>query len=225
MLLAACGIPSSVVAKTFSATETRIAVGKFAACVVRKRTAVARELVLKDDNGPQLHKILDGGCIPPVEAQRTQMVFPAGNAILALAEALVRKDFADAKFDDFSSVPALKYSLDDHLIGTPVDGEQAENRKTRMSIAFFLRVFGECVVRHDPQNAQMLLLSSWDSVEEKEATTRLGDAMSVCLPAEQTIKLTKDNLRGGLALNYYRLAYAMRNAAALKLAPSEESHA
>ena len=90
--------------------------------------------------------------------------------------------------------------------------ELAEDRRQR-EVAIYLSYFGECVVRADPGNSKALLAASPDSRDEGIAIAALGKSLSGCLEAGRTLELNKTNLRGTVALNYYRLAKAAQSSA------------
>jgi hypothetical protein len=74
----------------------------------------------------------------------------------------------------------------------------------------FLSHYGECIVRADTAGAKALLLATPDSADEAARFAALGPSLSRCLPEGTTLRFGKVTLRGSVAINYYRLAYAAR---------------
>ena len=68
------------------------------------------------------------------------------------------------------------------------------------------RSFAECVVRADEKEARALVLAEPASADEAEAAKALTPAIAGCLPAGQTLELTKTTLVRLLAEMLYRLS-------------------
>jgi hypothetical protein len=78
--------------------------------------------------------------------------------------------------------------------------------KARMYLS--LENFGECVSRTDAQAVRALLRSVPSSAEEGQAVTALMPQLSACTTKDNTIRMTRSNLRGALAEGLYRLTRA-----------------
>ena len=75
-------------------------------------------------------------------------------------------------------------------------------------IAAVFSRYGECVARTDPVGSRLWILTPADSDEETSRIKVIMPAFSRCLEPGSTIKFGREQLRGAVALNYSRLAYA-----------------
>ncbi len=69
-----------------------------------------------------------------------------------------------------------------------------------------LSAFGECVVRTSPNLAWALLRTDVASKAEAGAFKEITPTLARCLATDRGLQLGKYNVRGTVALNFYRLA-------------------
>jgi hypothetical protein len=113
--------------------------------------------------------------------------------LYAIAPTLVRADSTSLKTVDFMTVPPLTH-LD--------PGTDPQDQR----IAALSR-FGECVNRADARRVYALLASRVATPAETTAMAALSPLLGPCLTAGE-VRLNRDELRGVLALNFYRLVGA-----------------
>lgn len=136
-----------------------------------------------------------------------------------VAEALVKTDLATfdpATIRSAGPLQPLQASQDDfvqmykaaHHGG--LDQHQIDELLATAQNNIALLGFGECVVRAKPQEAKQLLDTKLNSKEEGVALVDLVPTFSSCLDAGHQFVTDRQILRGVIAVNYYRLAYAPR---------------
>ncbi len=86
--------------------------------------------------------------------------------------------------------------------------EELEREFKSATVTAYLSRYGECVVRNDAANARLLLLSKEGAADESSAFAALQPTLAHCLPPNQTLRFSRIQLRGLIALNYVRLALA-----------------
>ena len=192
----------------------------FAECAVKKYPQLTHQMVLdiaKFRVDDQYMKAADADCLVKATAYQYGMVelrmSPAAFRY-AVADVLVQRNLGsfDAR-DIVSAAPLPKSSLDpaDYV---PKRGrfkpEEYEQAKQRDLAAIALAAFGECVVRASPHGARNLLGTKINSDEELQALQSMMPSFSACLDRGSTLKTDRTTIRGTVALNYYRLAYAPR---------------
>ena len=141
----------------------------------------------------------------------------------ALADALVRADFSKEGATTFSDRLPLA-----HLQPMPFEqrDDAAAKLKGRKKADFlkdyekdfavsWLSKYGECVVRADPVNARLWLLTVPDVPEETSRINAMRPAFAACLEPGEPMKFNRTTMRGAVAINYYRLAKATRQTEAL----------
>lgn len=197
----------------------------YAKCVVRKSHAKASEAVLAtvSDDAIKANFLLlvDSDCLvksADVGEGGIQFRFPEGTLQGVLADALVNADFStqgDASFEDRLPliqpfVPTAEQEAGE-LAKARNDRKREEIRSKFLNqrVRAWMSIYGECVVRHDPEGTRSWLLTPPDTAEEASRIKALQPAMGDCL-REGTIKFTRPTLRGTVAINYYRLAMATR---------------
>jgi hypothetical protein len=206
--------------------ETRKRVREYADCIVKKRPQDAAAAVLSISENTTLVKdyprLLDYYCLTGFTET---MAFPGDLLRYALADALVRRELANQPPIDPASIARLA-----HFLPRPpasvvkVNGEDTEKKPfDRQQWQFGVRLafsqasqFGECVVRGDPLGSQRLLKSTPTSQPEAATMNALQPVFSACLDKGSKLYLTKEVLRGTIALNYYRLSKAPRVAGVVK---------
>jgi hypothetical protein len=197
--------------------ETRKRVREYADCIVKKRPEDAVMAVLSTSDNATLvrdyPKLIDGYCLTGF----TDKMWFSGDLLrYALADALVRRELASQAVLDPAAIPPLNHR--DPV--PPASVTQASNEKKRfdreqwqfgVALAYSqVSHFGECVVRADPAGTHRLLASKPTSPSEGGAMLALRPSLSACLDKGNKLNLTKEVLRGTIALNYYRLAKAPR---------------
>lgn len=201
---------------------------QFGDCVIKRQPAAAKHFVLtanleKADRRKVVDKISDGYCLLVVTAPMgdVQMKFPVDTMRYALAESLVRQEFAAAHAPAIKdAVPLEQPTLneEDYQLEPgkkPRKGEleeMQENRQKQLAL-IYLAGFGECVVRADPANSHALLMTDAESAQESATFKALTPAFGGCLTAGRSLAFNKLTLRGTIAMNYYRLAHSPRAAA------------
>jgi hypothetical protein len=140
----------------------------------------------------------------------------------ALADALVRREFAAGSVPSLKDAAALHHPEYDEAEHAPRQGKklrptelkEMEDHRAQHMAATFLGKFGECVVRADTARSYSLLMSKATSSEEKAAFNSLMSNFSSCFPAGQKLAFGRSTLRGTIALNFYRMAHGPRVVAA-----------
>jgi hypothetical protein len=212
--------------REFSTRETRAVMHAYARCVVARQPHKAAEAILANaDEGEILHHYSDliiSDCLAIKTADTVEMRFKGDLYAYALAEALFGREFAAQPVPALDAVPLLAHREPGaEPQTTDSKGKRLPERKYREALEnyqrrvvfSFLSKYGECIVRFAPSESKALLLTPPDSDGETAAFGRLQPALSNCMPVGRTIRFGRVALRGGIAINYYRLAYAARPAA------------
>jgi hypothetical protein len=207
-----------------SLKETRRLLQDYGMCIVKGRHAAASRAILANVSNRELMNhysaLIDGNCLPRQPGMVLKVRFTGDQYRYALADALVRSEFA-AGAPDISAVPPLTHRDP----GSPPNqvlpnGKLMNARKFAALVANyqegqalqFVSVFGECTVRKNPAGARALILTKPDTPAETAAFSALGEALATCLPEGRTLSFGRVALRGTLAINYYRLAKAATGA-------------
>jgi hypothetical protein len=221
------GAGEAVAANYKKNSELRTLSADYADCVIKKpnRQALAKDFVTQDLPSDSLRKrpfssLIDGECLIKKSAAYggIVMAFPGELYRYALAGALVRRDFGTVPVPSFSAVLPLSHQpmpvMDETKL--PKNEKKAAEAKENFgnaTMAAFMARYSECVVRQNPSASHALLMATVASAQEKQAFGALHDALGDCMPTGSTVRFGKENLRGSLAVAYYRLADA-----AIKLA-------
>lgn len=219
LALLAAGAPEDE--REFTTAQTRETIDAYGACIVKKQPARAAQAIRENvDNGTLMRKykrLIDGSCLPLPKGQQLEARFSGDQYRYALADALVRREFAATPAPDLSSVARLDHRDPGEpparvdARGRPVkdkDYREALENYQRARAFTFLSRYGECVVRVDPAAARALLMTTPESAEEAERFAAMNTSFATCLPEGETVKLGKLALRGTIAINYFRLAHA-----------------
>lgn len=218
VLFVSLGIrPGAALAEEPNPDETRRVVLDYASCVVKwAHDKVARTVLADGDNNVIKHDLagfISGDC---VALGIDTMKFDGDLYRYALADALVRSEFANQGPSDFSDRPPLthrqaptKSDIDAALANVTsakkrdalMHGFEAQN------VVAALSQYGECVVRADPTDARLWILTKPGSTEEANRIDALRPSFGICLKNGKVV-FSKATLRGTVALNYYRLAHA-----------------
>ena len=203
------------------ATETRRLLHSYGACVVKRQEGRAAQAIIANvDNGELIRRygsLIDGTCLPAKMGSMVQVRFQGDQYRYALADALVRKQFAATSAPALASVPRLQHRDPGaaparvNAKGRPIREKQyqAALRDFEAEQAYsYLSRYGECVVRVNPAAARDLLLTEPGTAQETERFAALRTAFGTCVREDQKLSLGKLALRGTIAINYYRLARA-----------------
>jgi hypothetical protein len=211
--------PPMVVQRQIDASPavSRAVMAEFAGCVVRRKHDVAAEVVLDPSQqlGSEDNKgLFISDCMPSGARMRAK----AAQMRYGLAEALVLADVKAAPADLSDVAPLQHPPFVDASMPAAVaaDPERvarwqafAEAARAYASLA----PIGECVVRANPAGSFALLKTAVESDEEKAALGAIAPALPGCVKKGEQLSVNRFNLRGTIALNFYRLAQAPRVAA------------
>ena len=206
----------------------RAMVDVFARCIAAKHHDDAKIYALHQygDNWQEasraFFKLRDMECAPSGAAKSLKKI-TEGEFKLALADALVRQDLA--RFDAAmiaGAQPLPNATYVDNLWRKPEDCkacnakemEQLADVRQKMAKALAPHLFSECAVRADPSKVHDMLMTEPNSPAELRTFQTLTPVLSQCLAEGEAMTVSRPAMRGFLALNYYRVAYAPRVAAA-----------
>lgn len=203
--------------------KTRKIQADFGSCVIKRQPAASRHFVLtpnmeKPEWRKEVAKIADGYCLSIVTTTMAdvEMKFPVDSMRYALADALVRNEFAAGpapSIKDAAPLEQPKLREEDYQ---PEPGkklrkgelEKLQEARQKQMALIYLSGFGECVVKADPANSYALLMADPGAPQEGAAFKAMMPAFGSCLTAGQSLSFNKTILRGTIAMNYYRLAHA-----------------
>jgi hypothetical protein len=232
-LLVACGASVFLTQPGFAARDAwgdKEATGinyAYADCVVKQQHGLAARAILGNVGNDEIVHHYSGLIIPDclVEAAHggAEMSFGGDLYRYALAGALVRKDLADRTLDDLDQVAPLDHLAVSRDAALDSGDKLAKSKQAKLTKSYqnslatrFLSAYGECIVRADPAGAKAVLFSKPQKPDEAAAFKALMPALQNCMPAGSTLSFGPLPLRGALAINYFRLAYAPRVAAPTK---------
>jgi hypothetical protein len=215
LFLAAAATPADL-----SAGPGRAVMRDFAECMARNHSREAKELVGIDHSAilsRDQMKLFKSGCLSGTAAASLR----GGHALyrFALAEALLHREYRKKLPSDPSLAAPITHPI--LAANAPMAanwvawGGLAERWpafRDKARAFSVVSAFGDCVVRAAPGKAWMLLTTDISSPDEKAAIARLQPAMGSCVPSGAQIELSPNNIRGTIALNYYRLLQAPRAA-------------
>jgi hypothetical protein len=209
--------------------EVRKTQQSFSRCVVARRAAVAERYVLAIDldqksRAKLIQRLTDPDCLAPgVAYDSARMRFPGDTMRYALADALVRLKLKTSPLVDVEKVPPISHpkpSLNQADLPIVEDGkalspQQIADLRAKAMAAPYLSRLGECVVRFNPQASHELLMAEPESAAETAQFRTIKPALANCVEEGRSLELNKMIVRGTIALAYYRLAKAPRDASAL----------
>lgn len=216
--------PKLGLVKSLAQRQARIAHAGFGACVVKRRPTHAATFVLNPDLDPArrrrlVGRLADGDCLLKAvnSAGDLAMTLPGDTMRYALADALVRTQFANDVSSRFASSAPLHHGTFDEAAYAPEPGQRLKPNELRdlaaakaaQKGALYMSAFGECVVRTAPAAAHALLMTEVESDPEPARFKALSPAFGGCMRAGQSLSIDKGVLRGSIAMNYYRLAKAV----------------
>jgi hypothetical protein len=211
LALGALLTPSAVAAQDLSGQQVREVGQRYATCVIRRAPNEARRFLVVPGKRPPVI----GDCLN--EAARgmgNEMRFPGAMYRYAMAEALIVRDYTAGLPDGVAAAtpPAREEpeTLDEAKLPKGKRGEEVRQRFVRAQGFHVLDTLTECVARTNPQGSLALLKTGLGNTGETAAFAALKPAIAGCLPPGQTVNFNRTVLRGSLAFNLYRLAYAVR---------------
>jgi hypothetical protein len=229
-------LPRNVTERPVEFPEVRLVQARLAECVVKKRPVEARTFVLQyrnrrpdDAAASKLIKLLaDGNCLMAALADRmnirsAELALPGDTMQYILSDALIRAELsAWPVLSDLKRAAPLNHPVMHESDYVPEPGKKLKSAqlkelakgRTQEVERIYLSQFGECVVRANPAGAHRLVSSAIGSTGEREAISALAGTFKTCLLDDQTIVLNKTLTRGAVTLNYYRLAYALKDSVA-----------
>lgn len=212
---------SSAVAREKSPTEVRAVSQEYADCVVQRRPELAREAILSNVNNEkienQYRRLIIGNCLVRAnDGEGARMSFGGDLYRYALAGALIRLDLQNHVPRSFENVPTLTHlpaiTPDPDLMSrTDRKGRKYREAVSKSGAVRILSLYGECVVRNDPQNSYNLAIAEVGSAEEAQSFAKLQQSFGACLNNDGQVAFNKSTLKGVVNVNYYRLAMAMQH--------------
>ena len=202
--------------------QVRALVAGYGECVVKREAPRASAAIIAGLGSNEMlaryPQLLQESCVPGQLGDLVQVRFTDDQYRYAIADALVRRELAAVPPPVLDDVPPLNQggpagppTVDSS--GRPLTGralELATPDYDRQRAANYMWRYGECVVRVDPAAAKALLLTEPSSREENAKFSAMGNALGTCLAEGRSLEFGKADLRGTIAVNYYRLAMAAR---------------
>ncbi|MDQ2893598.1 MAG: hypothetical protein M3R64_11000 [Pseudomonadota bacterium] len=173
--------------------RARIAMAEFARCTVDRRAIAMRRVLslpIEKLDGSVWMPLADTECLASGE-MRFQPRIMRG----ALFSELVRRRAVETARGGAWTFPVMPY--DAVALADPA------NRVTQLDAA--LLAFADCVVKRDPVGAQAVIVAPTATEAESVAIAALAPNLGPCLPAGQTIKLSRSILEGAVAEILYRV--------------------
>lgn len=202
--------------------QVRALVAGYGDCIVKREAARASAAIIagigSNDMLARYPQLMQESCVPGQLGDLVQVKFTDDQYRYAIADALVRSELAAVPPPVLDEVAPLAHggptappTSDDK--GRPLTGralEAATRSYDKQRAAKYLWRYGECVVRGDPAEAKTLLMTAPGSKEENARLSAMGTALGTCLAEGKSLEFGKADLRGTIAVNYYRLAMAAR---------------
>jgi hypothetical protein len=202
---------------TIDPATVREVAQEFATCAVKKRPELASKYVLDAYtwlDRRDFRKLFDPGCVPTYGRRYTALAGGRQQMSFALSEALVRLHYPSAEMPDVRSAAPLDHSLPPlaplPASAKPQTPETLADMEMGRAASQAISILGECVVRGHPAAAHGLLLTEPGSPMESRYFEVLQPVAGNCIEKGAAMAMTKYSLRGTIALNYYRLAHALR---------------
>lgn len=201
--------------RDLSTEDSREVMRDFSRCMAKHHAKEATAIVNWDpaDQTPEgFYRLFKSDCMPRGGISGLQMRGKLTHYRYALAEALLLRTYRDAMPAGVATAEPLSHPA--IPVGAPIPakwrGDAAEwQEQVALSQAYaYVSAFGECLVRTAPDQAWALLKTEVVSKGEQAALEALAPAMSGCVSKGQQVELNKFNVRGSIALNFYRLAMA-----------------
>jgi hypothetical protein len=195
--------------------DIRKVLSDFGICTVRFDPKRSREIVLSSSYliDDYYSDLFSDFCIPMTDRTLALSMTPTV-VRFALADAIFARELKGSDPRAVASVPPLPSS---NSFANGQDSSRSHlNRdaqaKLANQVARDLRYFhfGECVVRADPIGAKALLLTKIETDGEASAFVSLLPVLNQCQEGSTETSFDKADIRGVVAVNYVRLAYAAR---------------
>lgn len=177
----------------FSANDSRLAMDEFGVCVVRRWPARATRALAIPVDDPRYHQLMEDMAIDECLSSGT-LSFAMMSMRGSLYEALYEVNYARHGRIDFTGI-----AHPDYLAG------YAQPLSAEATAVIAIARFGECVARTDSQSAVSLMTSPIGSAGEVRLMTALTPALSACIPAGQTLRLSRTVVRGAVAEGLVRM--------------------
>ena len=210
-------------AQDFTIAERRQMMADFATCAVRFEPEAASKAVLDQLRGSELRenrRLISGDCLPQRRFGALQLRTAGPLMLYALADALVDRE-QNLDVGNLDRVAPLDHRPVDEAWfdqeaakrKTPEQKAEVEERRQLAKADVALSRFGECVVRQRPAEALALVRTKPATPEEKTAFAAVTPVLGNCISEGAKIAMSRDVVRGTVALNLYRLAKAPRTLA------------
>lgn len=191
--------------------QTRLILKDFARCNVKAHHEDVRNYLLEDvgeaETAKLRRKALTYNCLDSaIGPDDLQMSLTGVSLQGSLAEQMLSVDGLLSRPLDVGFIAPLHHS---DLNPDDLKKLDADARAQSIAQAYVFR-FGECVVRADAAGSAALLKTEADSVAENAAFNKLMPAFRSCVETNRTLTGDKIEIRGTIAYNYYRLAFAPR---------------
>lgn len=184
-------------------------------CVVERQHDQSRDFVLNypvDPRKPAPRPPSVAKCNGILLRDNAQVTFLAYTYRYALADALVRRDFAAQGPANLVSAGALRQPQP--LLAPATDGQRRsvqafKSAQLYAGVEAQEAALGECIVRTDPETSRQWLLTAPGSAQDAEEAQAIVPAFHTC--AKRTgggAEFNGEVVRGPVALNYFRLATA-----------------
>lgn len=183
--------------------QARVLVVRYAACMVRARSAQIRtELLAWTPGASEPRLLMLNDCSPPVAYDTTELTFAPATYRYAMAEALYVADYGTHPIASYDAVPLSPLPT----LRSPDEATPAATAGYDYAVAERYRlIVGDCVVRTGPGATHALLVSQVETPAEAAALAGVQPIMAQCLPAGQTAHFSRSSLRGVLAIAALRL--------------------
>jgi hypothetical protein len=188
--------------------DARAVLRRFAKCTATYHHDAARRFLLMPLGSwvpqPDYRQIADPHCLSFVSGRlRIGQLAYRG----ALAEELVRRDFAHAGPLDARGLPPLDWTVPQPSATDPRTQQRIESARDVAIAETVLGELGECLVREAPVGS-LALLKTTTADTETAAFEAIRPQIAGCIQKGNSLTFTRTNLRSAIALSYYRLASA-----------------
>lgn len=191
----------------------------YADCIVARFTPQSVDAVVNDLPNTEImnryRRLISIDCMGRAnERDGSGIRFVGDTFRYMLGEGLVRLHYPASGPTDFAAVPPLVRvpvpPLDEARLATLSERRQQEERERHTSRVGFraAAILGECVARLEPEASRRVAFTQPASAEEGTALMALRQALAACLPTGQTVRVSRETMRGAVLFNYYRLAHA-----------------
>lgn len=201
--------------------ETRLIIGDFAKCAIKKHRREAVQFVLSGSSRETMVKIADPDCLSKTIDKKggadVALRLPPNILGYALADALINEEFPTFDAAVISTASAPTDVVDSEAFArkpgkryTSEELKKLEDARAAALKDLAFMEFGECVVRTNPSGAYALIRANATSPGESAAFQGLMQTLGGCLGKGEQFQANRTMLRGIIALNFYRLAHAPR---------------